>query len=313
MKSSALWKEVSSVCDTSAWRSRSMFIPFLVGDDALDFLLFTANEDSFKAEPNIINACQRLAAHAAAIMDAAKIARDLKVTEHYVKELGHDLASSVQAIISKVRNVRVGHVCGALAKTKLEEAESEIMSIYRSSDTMGITVDPLYNIRDGADFCIMDAIGAVVTLCASEAAERHITLERELDISNSIMWGDRKAIESALTQYAMNAIKYARGSSKINIRAKCDTQDRISVSVSNVGISIAEEFRGKMWDFGERGREALELHANGSGIGLFTVRKIVSAHGGTVGHHASGPKGQRNTFSFLIPRRDLLRKENCFR
>lgn len=312
LKSSRLWKEVSSVRDTKDWISRSIFVPFLVEDDAFDLLLFSKNKELLKIEESIVDECRQLVAYAAALMNTEKITKELKITEHYIKELGHDLASSVQAIVSKVRNVRLGHVSGALAKTKLEEAEAEIMSIYRASDTMGITVDPFYNIRDGSDFSIIDAIDSVVTLCASEASERHIVIEKNIDISNPTMWGDRKAIESALTQYVMNAIKYARGSSKIYIKTKSDSQDRISVTVSNVGITIANDFKGKMWNFGERGREALELHANGSGIGLFTVRKIVRAHGGLVTHTASGKNGQRNTFGFLIPRRDLLRKENCF-
>lgn len=314
LKSSEFWKNLSSVCDTRNWRTRGLFIPFLVGDDSWNFLLFSTTEEAMNADPSVVAAAEALTAHAAAIMRADQLAKDLRVTEHYVKELGHDLASSVQAIISKIRNVRMGYVQGVLADTKLQEVETEIMSIYRNSDTMGITVDPLYNIRDGSDFNILDSIKAVITLCESEAAERHITFEEQDDeLSNPILWGDRKAIESALTQFVINAIKYSRGSSKIFIRAKTEIRDRIRVSVTNFGISIAEDFRGRMWDFGERGREALELHANGSGIGLFTVRKIVRAHGGTVEHAASGTNSGCNTFSFVVPRRDLLQKESCFR
>ncbi|MBA4388156.1 MAG: hypothetical protein C0404_09255 [Verrucomicrobia bacterium] len=313
LKSTQFWKELSSVCETANWQRRGLFVPFLVGDDALDFLLFSSESGIMPTDDVLVGRCETLAANAAAIMLSDMIAKDLRITEHYIKELGHDLASSVQAIISKIRNVRTGQVSGDLALTKLGEVETEIMSIYRSSDTMGITVDPQYNIRDGNDFSVVNAINSVITLCQSEAQERHITIEHESDLSDPIMWGDRKAIESAIIQLVMNAIKYARGSSKIFIRSKSDSQDRIRVSVTNVGISIADDFLPKMWEFGERGREALELHANGSGIGLFTVRKIVVAHGGTVDHTANGPNKGCNTFSFLIPRRDVLKKENCFR
>lgn len=285
----------------------------MVGDHSFDFLLFSVTGTDMKPKPDIVTAYQAVAANAAAIMRSNEVIRDLKVTEHYVKEIGHDLASSVQAIVSKIRNVRRGQVTGALATSKLEEAEAEIMSIYRSSDTMGITVDPQYNIRDGNDFNITDAIDAIVTLCGSEAAERHITIVTEPDITDPSMWGDCKAIESALMQLVMNAIKYARGSSKIYIRCKEDKKGWIRVSVTNFGISIAEDFLNRMWEFGERGREALELHANGSGIGLFTVRKIVKAHGGDIGHKATGDNRKCNIFSFSIPRRDLLSKEGCFR
>ena len=313
LKSSEFWKQVSSICDTGNWQKRGLFIPFVVDDDALDFLLFSTVGSDMEAEPSIIAECETLASHAAALIRSDAIAKALKVTEHYVKELGHDLASSVQAIIPKIRNVRTERVTGALAAIKLEEVEAEIMSISRSSDTMGITVDPQYNIQDGDDFSILKAISSVITLCGSETTERHITIETEQNISNPMMWGDRKAVESAITQLVINAIKYARGSSKIYIRCNVNEKGWIRVSVVNLGISIAEEFLEKMWEFGERGREALELHANGSGIGLFTVRKIVRAHGGTVEHKATGEKRNCNIFSFSIPRRDFLAKEGCFR
>lgn len=75
LKSSALWKEMSSVCDTGTWRSRAIFIPFLARDDALDFLLFSVKEDSLKAAPQIISECERLAAHAAALMGRYPLGR----------------------------------------------------------------------------------------------------------------------------------------------------------------------------------------------------------------------------------------------
>ena len=48
--------------------------------------------------------------------------------------------------------------------------------------------------------------------------------------------------------------------------------------------------RKLIWDFGMRGKKAKELHVNGSGIGLFTVKKIdrpliADEHGGVREKH----------------------------
>jgi len=52
----------------------------------------------------------------------------------------------------------------------------------------------------------------------------------------------------------------------------------------------------------------LERHANGCGIGLFTVKKIIIAHGGRVGYETNDVDEKCNTFYFEVPKKDLLKK-----
>jgi len=231
----------------------------------------------------------------------------LRVLESYVKEVGHDIASSVQSTISKLRNISRGKLDFELSKIKAKEAEEEILSIYRVAENLGFVVDPNYNIKDGGDFNLYESISDVIKQFKSEADERHI--EIVLRSSNLLLnvWGDDKAIESAVSQYLINAVKYAHGSSTININIEED-DNNVTVIVINRGIPVHAAEVAKIWEFGFRGSNALDRHVNGSGIGLFTVKKIVTAHGGSVNIRVGGESRSITTFSFSIPKNNILAK-----
>ena len=63
---------------------------------------------------------------------------------------------------------------------------------------------------------------------------------------------------------------------------------RIIVSNRGVGIPGGQEAQ-KIWEFGYRSKYAKERHVNGSGIGLYTARRIVIAHGGRIWYEQQGP------------------------
>ncbi len=83
-----------------------------------------------------------------------------------------------------------------------------------------------------------------------------------------------------------NAIKYGYGGSTVRINVE-KKDDGIFVTITNKGIAFPTGSEARnIWDFGVRGEKAKALHVNGSGIGLYTVRKVVNAHAGAVWHEA---------------------------
>jgi signal transduction histidine kinase len=73
---------------------------------------------------------------------------------------------------------------------------------------------------------------------------------------------------------------YSFGGTDIVV-STAERDDDFLIRVSNRGHPLPKGAELKqIWDFGYRGKLAKELHVNGSGIGLYTVKKIVSAHRG---------------------------------
>lgn len=286
---------------------RVIFIPMIVGNMRYVFFGFP-NDESLRSIPkDIFEDLAKMTCPLSLLVRADELESRLVTLESYVKEVGHDIASAVQAIVAKLRLIRRGRVIGESALKKVKESEEEIMAAYRVAENLGIAVDPNYNIQEGAEFNLIDAVRAVIEQYRSEANEHHISLRYEFENGEIEVWADRKAIESAIGQYLFNGIKYAWGGSYIRILAS-QTSDKAYIHVIDKGIPLLSEEANKIWNFGFRGRESLERHVNGSGIGLFTVKKIISAHGGTVSAESSLSNPHIVTFSFAIPKREILKK-----
>jgi signal transduction histidine kinase len=239
--------------------------------------------------------------------EAGMLRSRTEVTERFVKEIGHDLASTVQAAVAKIRTITDGRVSGDGIRHKVKEIEQQIWDSYRIAESLGIVVDSNYELRQPEDFDLRDAVKRVLRHFAGEASERHIKFKFDLPNQAAIGWGDKAAVEQALGQLISNAIKYTFGGSEIGV-VVTKTRDDVTLCVKNkalIPLPIGAELQ-QIWDFGFRGEAAKEKHVNGSGIGLYSAKKIVIAHRGWVTAESSGGY---TFFSIHLPSREALKKE----
>src|SRR6185312_11439403 len=102
--------------------------------------------------------------------------------------------------------------------------------------------------------------------------------------------------DQIVTNLLSNAIKYGRGQPiTIAIDARAD---RAMLSVADRGIGIGEEDQARIF---ERFERAVSVrHYGGFGLGLWIVRQIVQALGGTI--EVESAPGQGATFTVTLPR-----------
>ena len=112
------------------------------------------------------------------------------------------------------------------------------------------------------------------------------------DALNSIM-ADREGMRSIIGNLIENALKYAGPIPEITIVVSQD-RERTHIEVSDTGPGIPEHLQKKVFDKFYR-HEVLQGKP-GTGLGLFIVREMVRAHGGTIGVKSNAEKGCR----FLI-------------
>ncbi|MEO5635111.1 MAG: HAMP domain-containing sensor histidine kinase [Candidatus Paceibacterota bacterium] len=101
---------------------------------------------------------------------------------------------------------------------------------------------------------------------------------------------DKEKLRVVIENLLENAIKYSNMHGKIFIATK-EESGFVEISVKDTGIGISEEGKGKIFDKFYRDENAQKKEPVGSGIGLFTARKIIENHGGKVWFESKKDEG----------------------
>ena len=107
---------------------------------------------------------------------------------------------------------------------------------------------------------------------------------------------DRLRVEQVVRNLLSNAIRFGAGR-PIDVVVDAD-QDFASVAVRDQGIGIAPDQQSKIFERFERG---VEQRSGGFGIGLWIVRNICAAMGGSVSVEST--LGEGACFTVMLPRR----------
>jgi signal transduction histidine kinase len=110
---------------------------------------------------------------------------------------------------------------------------------------------------------------------------------------------DRISIYEVVSNLVDNAIKYGRDSKQIIVHAHLGKDGNIETSVQDFGIGIPESAMKNLFTKFYRSHRS-KAQVGGSGLGLYLVKAIVTAHGGQV--WAQSKEGEGSTFGFsLLP------------
>jgi signal transduction histidine kinase len=119
----------------------------------------------------------------------------------------------------------------------------------------------------------------------------------------TIGYFDRSQVEHVLGNLVSNAIKYGEGR-PVSVRLVADASTA-RIEVEDRGIGIAEADQARVFDRFER---ATRDHRGTSlGLGLYIVRSIVEAHGGSIALRSEPGRG--STFTVELPRKRLPRHD----
>ena len=106
------------------------------------------------------------------------------------------------------------------------------------------------------------------------------------------VWADEYQIEEVVTNYLSNAIHYATGEKRIELKME-KRDDLVHVSVFNTGERIPKEDIDKVWIKFYKVDKARTREYGGSGIGLSIVKAIMDAH-----HMQCGVQNRENGVEF---------------
>lgn len=133
-----------------------------------------------------------------------------------------------------------------------------------------------------------------------------LTVDADADAGEPIVRLDPMMFRQVLDNLLDNAVRY-RGDTPPRVEIELETLGpvgearAVEVRVRDHGIGIAQLELGKLFERFYRIKEDQpQRRRQGTGIGLYVVRSIVAAHGGTVGARSAG-LGHGSTFWIQLP------------
>ncbi len=128
------------------------------------------------------------------------------------------------------------------------------------------------------------------------------TIEETYDVPHVVF--TKKHIRSILYNLLTNAIKYRDPSRPVRVSISTYEEDDFLIfSVSDNGLGLDAKQRGKLFAMFKR----LHTHVEGSGIGLYIVKRIIENNGGKIIVESKPGKG--TTFKVYLPH-EKEKKEN---
>ena len=216
-----------------------------------------------------------------------------RLRDLFLGVVNHDLRSPLNTICMAVRSVGKATTLEEGDRRSLERANRAATRMTRLvGDLLDLTRGEL-----GGGIPIVRVSGDVATLCRHVAddyvpryPDRPITLDVTGDLHGE--W-DVDRLLQAISNLVGNALQHAEGGA-VSIRAR-DEPGCVTIEVHNTGTAIAAEILPSIFEPFRRGDDSAE----GLGLGLYIVREIVRAHGGTVTVRSSVEEG--TTFRVVLP------------
>jgi signal transduction histidine kinase len=142
---------------------------------------------------------------------------------------------------------------------------------------------------------VNELVREVVDLYRFAAEGKDITLTAAAAPDLPPFDADPQLLSRAVGNLVSNAIKYTGRGGTIRIATAVDDRN-LSIAVQDTGYGIAAEDMPRLFEKYSRGAAH---RVEGTGLGLYIVRLIAAAHGGSV--HVSSEAGKGSTFSLALP------------
>jgi signal transduction histidine kinase len=213
--------------------------------------------------------------------------------EDLLRAVSHDLKNPLQIVMLQAQRLQRG-------KANAEASARAVNTIL----TAGRRMDRM--LRDLADAARLEA--GTLKLAPTEVDLRAFVAEL-LDLSEGVfeaarvrnlvppalpaVRADPDRLDRILVNLVGNALKYSQGG--VIVRASHEP-GFVRVEIEDSGPGIAPEDLSRIFQRFYRGQRH---EGEGLGLGLYIVRKLVEAHGGSAG--ATSVVGKGSTFSFTLP------------
>jgi signal transduction histidine kinase len=235
-----------------------------------------------------------------------ELQRAVGARDEFIATVAHELRNPIAPLTFQVRVAlnKTEQFAAAAAPVPAQWVQTQLRGVEQRLHRLLETLDRLLDVsrlstgRIDLQFEPMnlaEVVREVIDGFEAELAVARCPLTLTIRSDASGVW-DRLRVEQVCRNLLSNAIRFGAGR-PIDVVVGAD-DDVATVVVRDRGIGIAPDQQGKIFERFERGGEQ---RSGGFGIGLWIVRNICVAMGGTVSVHST--VGEGASFTVMLPRR----------
>jgi signal transduction histidine kinase len=281
------------------------FIPLVTRGRLLGkFMIYYARPHPFA--PQEVETTRAIGNHLASVITRFEVIQKLEETirynELFAGVLAHDLRNPLTAMMTMAQILLVKKEGGDPEGARQSKSLGRILASGRRMETMIAQLLDFTRIRSGGGIAIEPDAANLSDLCAQTVGELEAA-RPEWNIRCEVFGDQRGTWDSdRLLQVLSNLVANAgqHGNSGAPVSVKLDGTDPASVKfeIHNEGV-IPPSLLPHLFDPFIGTRQS--SRSGGLGLGLFIVREIVHAHGGTI--EVSSTEADGTTFLVRLPRR----------
>jgi PAS domain S-box-containing protein len=290
-----------------------MCVPLPVRGRILGAITFASSESGRRFGVEDLAFAQDLAGRVSAAIENARLYREareaVRAREEFLSIASHELKTplttlqlQVQGLARKVQSTP-GEPALRVLGPRLSAAERQVERLTALINNL-LDISRITAGRLDLDLEPVDLSGVVRDAAArvrEDLARAGCALELRTDGPCIGQW-DRIRLEQVVSNLLSNAIKYGAG--RPIVMTVAGDQATARFTIRDHGIGIPPEDRARIFERFERA--VSDRHYGGLGLGLWIVRQIVDAFGGTI--EVNSEAGQGSVFNVLLPKAGSARR-----
>ncbi len=217
----------------------------------------------------------------------------------FLFNMSHDLRTPMNAIMgfTSMAKKEIGDpekACGLLEK--IEMSGHQLLVLINQALEMS-RLDSGSIVFNRKPVNLQKQYESFVTMLSEQAKSRGISFNHQLkNITHTKVLADDARVGQVVLHIVGNAIKFTQQGGQIDF-SLCETEPRKSgyatyiFSVADNGIGMSEDFQKVLFEPFTRERNSTESHANGTGLGMAIVKRLIDLTGGSITVKSQPGKG----------------------
>ena len=238
-----------------------------------------------------------------AILQAAWLVSEIRTNQrqrNFIDAVTHELHTPLASLRLYLDTLRGQELDEARRREFLDIMTEDLERLQRTIDQIlqAARTEVRRSGRESVD------LGALLRDCVGEARGRHGLGDDSvrLDVPpQAWVRGDLEQLRVAFRNLIENAIRYAGPKIDVDVRVRPLTGRKIEVEVADQGPGIPANALTRIFQRFQRVSHDTVRATRGLGLGLYIVRNVVRAHGGSVRAESEG-EGTGSRFIVTLPR-----------